>query len=251
MKISTHSEPVIKAPSGENPRSSPSGTSTLKKLLILGTLISTLFPLAATTGYLTYTALTEKNRYEKAPFYQDASHRPGELTRIVGTFTGELLNPKEYPEIINAIWFRVVSERRPGPDAPWHRDSTAPLVVQRIAHGAIGPLQIEIGLLSKLSLPMQRIEKNISPFHRLALEFKTVSIQEPIMAIGYLEKGTLKDGLFDRLLVLLPDHESDVLTAIGRKSYHKVFFLGGITLVFLGLMVVMIPPFRRGLKVIY
>ena len=225
----------------------PSPHTVTRKVVIVTSLLLTLFPLTGATALLTYMSWTETTRYATSPTLGERPQQEGQMVRITGAFSGSLLNPDEYPEVNRALWYRVISERRPSLEAPWHRDSTAPVVVERIRKGIISDVPLEMGLLSKITLPVRRVERKVTPFHRLAIEFKTIPHDQSLTAIGKLREGVIQDGIFDRLLVMVPHEEPEILAEMGRKNFRKIFFLGGITLVFAGLMVVMVPLTRRGI----
>ncbi len=218
--------------------------------LILLAIGITLMPLSVTTGFLAYRALTESSRYLDAPLLdkakQHAKIKQFSIYKVSGSLKGDLLNPPEYPEVKDALWYRVVSERRPSPSAPWHRDTTTTLVAQRVQQFTIDGEAVEVGLLSKVALPIIQVHRDLGPFHRLSVEYKSVTaLKGPLTAIGYQKQGKLGDGIFERLLVLDPEDQESVLTQITRKGYHKGIFLGGISGIFLGLMIAMIPFSRR------
>lgn len=206
----------------------------------------TLLPLSVTTGFLAYRALTETSRYLNAPLLESDNQKQGRFYHVSGTFNGALLNPPDFPEVKDALWYRVVSERRPSQDQPWHRDTSAALVAERVQHFKIDQNPIEVGMLSKVTLPITLVHRTIDPFHRLSIEYKPLPFeQQPLTAIGFLNRGHLTDGVFERLMILDKRDQETVFNQVTRKGYHKGFFLGGISGIFWGLLLAMFPLSKK------
>lgn len=212
----------------------------------------TLLPLGLFTGYLAILALGEGPQLREARSLPAASVGAGHNSRINGEFykvegiiEGELLNPAEYPEVKDALWYRVTLERRTGADATWRRDNSGVLTSDRVHNVRVGDLSIEVDSMTRLSLPLAEAFRPLNEHVRYAIQSKPAP-KEGAVIYGIYRHGTLKDGIFDRLLILSAEDQESAISKVEKKAYGKAFFLGGISLVFLGLSFVIGRSAWRG-----
>jgi hypothetical protein len=202
----------------------------------------TLLPLGLFTSYLSVLAFGEGRLLREAPTLpssEDGSEAAarglqGTFYKVQGLVTGDLLNPPEYPEIQNALWYRVTIERRVGSASSWIRDHSEILVSDRVKKVFMGQLPIDIGSMARLALPVEESYRKLHDNARYAIESKPIPKGGAVI-FGLYQGGVLTDGVLDRLIVTSADHFDETVTKLNRKGLVKGFFLGGIGLVFLGL----------------
>jgi hypothetical protein len=212
----------------------------------------TLLPLGLFTGYLGVLALGEGSLLRDAPPLPSADIGAGHNSRINGEFykvqgpvEGDLLNPPEYPEVKDALWYRVTMERRTGVDATWRRDNSGVLTSDRVSHLRVGDVSVELNSMTRLSLPLAESFRPLNEHARYAIQSKPAP-KDGAVFYGIYRHGTLKDGIFDRLLILSAAEQESTIANIEKKAYKKAFFLCGISLVFLGLSFVIARAAWRG-----
>lgn len=220
-------------------------------LVILAAAV-TLLPLGLFTGYLAVLALGEGSLLRDAVSLPSAdigaghnSRINGEFYKVEGAIEGDLLNPPEYPEVKDALWYRVTMERRTGADATWRRDNSGVLTSDRVKQVRVGDVSVEVDSMTRLSLPLSESFRPLNDHVRYAIQSKPAPKGGAIF-YGIYRHGSLRDGIFDRLLILSAAEKEAAIAKIERKAYGKAFFLGGISLVFLGLSFVIGRSAWRG-----
>jgi hypothetical protein len=98
----------------------------------------------------------------------------------------------------------------------------------------IGDVQIDVDPMTRLALPVAISHRPQSDHVRYAIQSKPAP-QGGAIFFGTYRHGALKDGIFDRLLVVSAREQEEAIAKIEKKGLVKAFFLGGISLVFLGL----------------
>lgn len=210
-------------------------------LVILAAAV-TLFPLGLFTGYIAVLSAQEgsllKNAPDLPPAAPSTGETPGRLKgafyKVRGAVQGDLLNPQDFPEVKNALWYRVTVERRIGSDPTWRRDASGILASDRVKHITVSNVPVDVDPMTRLSLPLAEAYRPINDHVRYAVQSKP-SPQGGVICYGFYQAGTLREGVFDRLLILSADHFEETIITIERKGLGKSVFLGGISFVFLAL----------------
>lgn len=149
--------------------------------------------------------------------------------RADGAVKGELLNPPAFPEVKDALVFRVRGERL-GEGGYWQPDERQKSLNMRAKELVVGGVAIVVGDKTTLATPTETAWRTLDEKRRLRIDFQPAP--ERMVAIGAWKDGAIRDSSFVPLILVLPETEAKILTSMTAAGRLKGVVLSFTTLMF-------------------
>ncbi len=203
--------------------------------LLLGAATLVFLPMIVFATYLAVLAFDEGGRLAGAPVLVPGQGLAGTLYRLEGEVQGTLMAPKEFPEIAGALQIRAVRQtRREAQADQWVDDELAPVQTLRADQVTVAGVPIELNATTRIVAPIVETFHAESATARLHLHYRPIA-GVPVVVFGHYEHGVLRDGTYDRVLLVTADQVAPTIAAAAASGRLKGVVLSVITLVMAGL----------------
>lgn len=196
----------------------------VERLVTLGVAVL-LLPLALYGGWLAWQAYGEAEKFRGAPEI-GKERLNGVFYKVDGPVTSPLLNPTEYPEVKDALMFRVTKEKKVDGGGWLAVEGTGD--VRRMDEVAIGDVPVVVSEHAHVFIDVTHATRETGD-ERLSFDIRTIPPGTELVAYGEYEHGKLIEGAYDRLLLTTKAGEAAALDAIARTAKLKAWILLGLT----------------------
>jgi hypothetical protein len=186
-----------------------------------------LIPITLITGWLANRSFDEEILFKNTPdFVQDTeSRRNGTFGKVTGPLEAELLNPKDWPEITQALEYAVYKENKG--TSHWEKDKEFKKIHAQVSDIKVGSMPVHLSRGSQYFLKMNEIKKPIRPGERYVLRWVSPNDQV-ISAFGVYQHGTLKEGNYERMILMPAQEEDRWIKELAKGGMLKGYILGGV-----------------------
>lgn len=213
--------------------------------ILLWVIVLVLTPMLVFTGFLAHCAFGEGALFRDAPALPAEGRVNGEFYKVTGAVTGQLLGHKDFPEIKDAMAYRVSTERRPTPGSEWAEDQNAPVETGKVDRLEIGGVPVALTAYARLVSPATVVHREEGGTARKKIQFQA-GPGTTLTAYGIYQAGTITEGSYERLLLVAPEKEAELLTRIAATGTKKGYVLCVVSAAILALMLGTIRAALRG-----
>jgi hypothetical protein len=206
----------------------------LEQLLLVAVGV-VLLPMTLYSAYLAALAFGESARLAAAPRLVPGASAAGTFYRVEGPLAGALLAPPEYPEVKEALQIRATHQVRPDTlTEAWTDDAAAPVRFMRAEQVTVGGVPVELHDSTRIMAPVAGAFHQESPTARTHLHYRPVAGVNFVL-FGWYERGAIRDGRYDRVLLVTADQAAAAVEAAGSVGQLKGFVLAAIATVLFAL----------------
>lgn len=203
--------------------------------ILLWAVVAVLTPMLGFTAYLAQRAFAEGALFREAQVLPAEGRVNGNFYKVMGPVTGKFLGHKDYPEVVEALTYRISTERRPSPERDWAEDQNATVESGRVDAVHVDDVPVAINAYTKLIAPATVVHRDIAGTERKKIQFQQ-GAGATIVVYGIYNGGTMTEGSYERLLLVAPEKEAEILERIAFAGTRKGYVLSGVTLAILALM---------------
>ena len=173
-------------------------------------------PLTIFSGWMSVRGFSEETLFLDAPdFTEDKESRlNGVFGKVSGKLEYDYLNPKEWPEVSDALEWAVIKQKHEA--GHWVRNKEFTKEHGQVQIIKIGEIPVLLSRSAQYFLKMKKAHRMINGLERYEIRWISPAKNEDIAAFGVYQSGAIQEGHFERLTVVEAGTEAKWVADLAR-----------------------------------